>query len=133
MSWGLSIEEAVKFHGHPGPWLLIGYRAGSIARSKLGPRDIHDLYCIVKVPNKVPYSCSIDGVQASACCTLGKGNIVTENGEDFEFVFVNRVSGDVLRLRLRKSVVVKLQSFKSLEEAFNYVMGLGDWELFELS
>jgi len=133
MEWGLTIEEAVRFHGHLGPWLVIGYRAGAIARDRLGPKDFHDLHCTVRVPNKVPYSCSIDGVQASASCTLGKGNITVEDSDDFEFLFVNIATKESLRLRLRRDLLAKLSSFRSIEEASKYVVGLGDWEIFELS
>lgn len=132
MKWGLTIEEAVKFHGHLGPWLMIGYRAGAIARDKLSPKDFHELHCTVRVPNKVPYSCSIDGVQASASCTLGKGNIVVEDSSDFEFVFVNTTTKESVKLKLRRDVITELLS-KSIEEAVKYVAGLGDWEIFELS
>ncbi|MEM0004925.1 MAG: formylmethanofuran dehydrogenase subunit E family protein [Desulfurococcaceae archaeon] len=133
MSWGLRIDEAARFHGHLGPWLIIGYRAGSIARTMLKPRDIHDLYCVVRVPSKTPYSCSVDGVQASASCTLGKGNIVIENRDDFEFVFTNNSTKKSIRIKLRREVLNKLKEFESIDEASRYVMGLKDWELFELS
>lgn len=133
MSWGLSLDEAIRFHGHLGPWLVIGYRAGVLAKSKLEPKDFHDIQCIVRVPSRIPYSCSIDGVQTSACCTLGKGNIVVEDCEGFEFIFINKVSKEVLRLKLRREVLDRLLSFKSIEEAVDYVKGLKDWELFELS
>jgi len=133
MNYGLTFEEAIKFHGHLGPWLLIGYRAGVIARNMLKPKDIHDLQCIVRIPCKIPYSCSIDGIQASTCCTLGKGNIIIENIEDFEFIFINTTSKELLKLKLRRDVLDKLLSLKSINEALNYVMGLGDWDLLELS
>jgi formylmethanofuran dehydrogenase subunit E len=111
---------------------MIGYRAGAIARDKLSPKDFHELHCTVRVPNKVPYSCSIDGVQASASCTLGKGNIVVEDSSDFEFVFVNTTTKESVKLKLRRDVITELLS-KSIEEAVKYVAGLGDWEIFELS
>ncbi len=133
MNCGLTFEEAIKFHGHLGPWLLIGYRAGIVARNRLKPKDIYDLQCIVRIPGKIPYSCSIDGIQASTCCTLGKGNIIIENIEDFEFIFINTTSKETLKLKLRRDVLDKLLSLKSINEALNYVMGLGDWGLFELS
>jgi formylmethanofuran dehydrogenase subunit E len=132
MGWGLTVEEAIKFHGHKGPWLAIGYRAGLMAREKLRLRDIHDLLCVVRIPNRIPYTCSIDGVQASACCTMGKGNIVFENSNNFEFEFINRVSGDKLRLRIKRDVIENLQKFRSLEEAWEYIMKLNEQGLFEL-
>ncbi len=103
MSWGLAIEEAVRFHGHLGLWLLMGCRAGEIAKSRLKPSNLHELHCIVRVPNGVPHSCSIDGVQASTSCTLGEGDIVVERGEGFEFAFINKASKEVLRLRVKKA------------------------------
>jgi formylmethanofuran dehydrogenase subunit E len=130
---GLTFEEAIKFHGHLGPWLLIGYKAGVVAKNRLKPNDIHDLRCIVKIPYKIPYSCSIDGIQASTCCTLGKGNIIVENSEDFEFIFINIASKESLKLKLRKNVLDKLLNIKSINEALSYIMGLGDWDLFESS
>jgi formylmethanofuran dehydrogenase subunit E len=132
VSYGLTIDEASRFHGHLGPWLVIGYRAGQIARDRLKPSDFHDLRCIVKVPCKIPFSCSIDGVQASACCTLGKGNITIEDKEDFEFIFTNSETGETLKLRLKREVLSKLSSFKSTDEAVSYVKALREWELFEL-
>jgi formylmethanofuran dehydrogenase subunit E len=133
VKWGLTIEEAVKFHGHLGPWLAIGYRAGAIARDKLNPKVFHELHCTVRVPNKVPYSCSIDGVQASASCTLGKGNIAIEDSSDFEFVFVSATTKESMKLKLKRSVIDRLLSFKSIEEAVKYIVGLEDWEIFESS
>jgi formylmethanofuran dehydrogenase subunit E len=133
MSWGLTLDEAVKFHGHLGPWLVIGYRAGIVARNMLKPKDIHALQCIVRIPSKVPYSCSVDGVQASTCCTLGKGNIIVEDREDFEYIFINNITKKSLRLRLRREVLSKLSSFESIDEASTYIRRLEDWELFELS
>ena len=133
MSWGLTLDEAVKFHGHLGPWLVIGYRAGIVARNMLKPKDIHALQCIVRIPSKVPYSCSVDGVQASTCCTLGKGNIIVEDREDFEYIFINNITKKSLRLRLRWEVLSKLSSFESIDEASTYIRRLEDWELFELS
>ena len=67
-----------KFHGHLGPYAVLGYRMGLIARSTFPER----IYAIVHSGTKRPLSCLADGVQMSSCCTLGKSNItVMEDGE----------------------------------------------------
>ncbi len=133
MKWGLSLEEAARLHGHLGPWLAIGYRAGSIARRELEPRDPREVLCIARIPAEIPYTCSLDGLQASIGCTAGKLNLVLENSSDFEYVFIHRGSGRRIVLKLRREVIEALKSVKSLEEGARYVEVLEPWELFELS
>ncbi|MDH5816361.1 MAG: formylmethanofuran dehydrogenase subunit E family protein [Candidatus Nezhaarchaeota archaeon] len=133
MNWGLSLEEAIRFHGHLGPWLVIGYRCGELARRILKPNDHHDLICIIKIPAKTPFACSIDGVQASTSCTAGKMNIRVEESDDFEYIFTKHSSGETIKLKVRKEIVDKLTSTLSLEEAAKKIMELDLWSLFELS
>ncbi len=67
-----------KFHGHLGPYAVLGYRMGLMARRRFPER----IYAIVHSGTKRPLSCLADGVQMASCCTLGKNNItVLENGE----------------------------------------------------
>ena len=70
-----------RFHGHIGPYLVLGYRAGLIANRILGDdpfaRRAHSMTGF-----KPPISCFTDGIQLGSCCTLGKGNItVSDEGE----------------------------------------------------
>ena len=133
MFFGLTLDEAVRFHGHRGPWLVIGYRAGVRAREVLEPETEHDLFCIVRVPKKTPYTCTVDGVQASAGCTLGKLTISVEDSESVEFEFRNRVTGKKLLLRLRSSVgelVEELCSREGLEAGAKWVEKADLRELF---
>jgi hypothetical protein len=68
------LEQAAVFHGHLGPWLALGLRAGTHARRtfKVSP---FELTAKVHCPERPPYSCFIDGVQFGSGCTMGKGNI----------------------------------------------------------
>ncbi|MDD1771463.1 MAG: formylmethanofuran dehydrogenase subunit E family protein [Methanomassiliicoccales archaeon] len=67
-----------KFHGHLGPYVVIGYRMGTAARERYPGR----IFAIVFCGSKRPISCIADGVQFSSCCTLGKSNIkVVEDGQ----------------------------------------------------
>jgi formylmethanofuran dehydrogenase subunit E len=67
-----------KFHGHLGPYAVLGYRMGLTARRMFPER----IYARVHSGTKRPLSCLADGVQMSSCCTLGKNNItVLEDAE----------------------------------------------------
>ncbi len=60
-----------KFHGHLGPFAVLGYRMGLLARRRFDQR----IYARVHSGTERPMSCLADGVQMSSCCTLGKNNI----------------------------------------------------------
>jgi len=69
------IRSAVRFHGHLGPFLVLGLRMGLAAVKVLRPHGLHDLSAIVWSSRSPPQSCVVDGIQFSSGCTLGKGNI----------------------------------------------------------
>jgi formylmethanofuran dehydrogenase subunit E len=67
-----------RFHGHLGPYVVVGYRMGQLARQRLEGK----LMAISFTGTKPPLSCLVDGIQFSSGCTLGKGNIaIHDNGE----------------------------------------------------
>jgi formylmethanofuran dehydrogenase subunit E len=67
-----------KFHGHLGPFAVLGYRMGQLARRRFTQR----IYARVHSGTERPLSCLADGVQMSSCCTLGKNNItLLEDGQ----------------------------------------------------
>jgi formylmethanofuran dehydrogenase subunit E len=68
------LANARNFHGHLGPWLVIGMRAGSYARRRFKCSPF-ELTATVLCPAKPPVRCIIDGIQLSSGCTMGKGNI----------------------------------------------------------
>jgi len=76
------LERAVDFHGHLGPFLVLGLRMGIIARSALAPKGLVDMNALVFVELCPPASCTIDGVQVSSGCTLGKGTIEVSESND---------------------------------------------------
>jgi len=134
MTFGLTLEEAARLHGHKGPWLVLGYRAGLRAREYLNPTTEHDIICIARVPKKTPYTCTIDGIQAAAGCTLGKLTIFVEDCRDIELEFVNRVNGKKLVLRLRshiRDIIEELNRKKGLEASAEWVEKVPLQELFE--
>jgi len=82
---GLNREEILvrieDFHGHLGPYVILGFRAGQLALRSLGAVGYFDLEARVWSGTKPPLSCFADGVQLGSGCTTGKGNLVVEAGE----------------------------------------------------
>ncbi len=76
----LSYKETVRFHGHDGPFLALGYRLGKHLYRKLKPIGIMELHIVVTAKPRKPFTCLIDGLQCSTLATMGKGNIVLEKG-----------------------------------------------------
>jgi len=87
----LSYSETVRFHGHDGPFLALGYRLGKFLARLLKPRGIMDLKITVETRMKKPYTCIIDGLQCATFATLGKGNLIPKHavGSDI-FVHVQK-------------------------------------------
>ncbi|HTW92170.1 MAG TPA: formylmethanofuran dehydrogenase subunit E family protein [bacterium] len=117
-----SLAAAARFHGHLGPWLALGLKAGLRARRELGASPF-ELTAHVFCPARTPYSCFIDGVQVGSGCTLGKGNIsyVRASGCRVEFrrgggrsspVRARRVEPAGLVYRLRSEVWDELHDGK---------------------
>ncbi len=74
----LSYSETIRFHGHDGPFLALGYKLGSFLVGRHQPKGIMDFRITVKTITKKPFTCLIDGLQCSTFATLGKLNILVK-------------------------------------------------------
>ena len=76
----LLIENAVKLHGHLGPFLVIGVRMGEIAKRhlKVDEENSRELHANIRIPLSTPFSCVIDGIQATTSCTVGNQKLKIE-------------------------------------------------------
>ena len=76
----LLIENAAKLHGHLGPFLVIGVRMGEIAKRhlKVDQENSRGLQANIKTPLSTPFSCVIDGIQATTSCTVGNQKLKIE-------------------------------------------------------
>ena len=81
-----SVEELAKFHGHLGPFIVLGYRMGRFA---LGYFDKNPfaLAATVYCSGTPPESCLVDGVQLGSGCTFGKRNIEISTSSFIEVMF----------------------------------------------
>ncbi len=91
---GLSYQETIRFHGHNGPFLALGYRLGKFLVKRHKPKGIMDFKITVKTNLKKPFTCLIDGLQCSTMATLGKGNISAINSGKPSITITVRMRGE---------------------------------------
>lgn len=128
----LTLEEASKFHGHLGPFLLLGFEAGSLGKELVKALSDKELEALVIVPLNTPYSCMIDGVQCSTGCTLGKLNINIINSPKFEVIIKNKRNGKIAIIKVKRSIIDKLKSIRDMRKAVEMLKGLKLREIFEI-
>ncbi|WP_455286417.1 FmdE family protein [[Eubacterium] cellulosolvens] len=84
------LERAKDFHGHIGPFLVIGVRAGLAGLRELQTtKESEDLSATALLTYSVPYSCMLDGIQVATGCTIGNKRLRFENSSNFIISFEN--------------------------------------------
>jgi formylmethanofuran dehydrogenase subunit E len=81
------MEALRRFHGHLGPYVVMGFRMGQLARVAF-PKKI---FATVYSGTKRPRSCMADGVQFASCCTVGKNNLALIEGNEARAMFTDGV------------------------------------------
>ena len=109
----ITLNEAIKFHGHLGPYLILGILAGKFAVKKLRCKRYFGLNVKVYGANKKPKSCLIDGLQLSTGATYGKGNIQKFNGPIIRIEFYNQLSRKRISLKLKDGLRQILEATKT--------------------
>ena len=65
--WSETLQDkAVKFHGHDGPFMIIGLRMGLVALRQLNAHGWFDLQYRVRLRWRPPDVCILDGIQVSS-------------------------------------------------------------------
>jgi len=106
------VKTAADFHGHLGPFLVIGVRMGLI-----GLRELHanrgdlKLHALAMLERAVPFSCTIDGIQVVTQCTVGNGRLQIES--------VKNKFAASFQLNQKKEVTITLKpaKFEELKNA----------------
>ena len=101
------LNKAAEFHGHLGPFLVIGVRMGLLAKRTINSDGFNDLSVTVKTGSKPPLSCVADGIQVATGCTLGKGNVAIRDLKEVSSTFATK----------RRIILVKIRTdaIQSLE------------------
>lgn len=120
MSYKIRLDEAVRFHGHLGPYLVLGLRAGELALKKLKAKKYIGLNVEVYGADKKPRSCLIDGLQLATGATYGKGNIQRRRAKEIKIIVCN--------LENKKKIVLFLS--EELKKRLNNLRGHSDSEKF---
>jgi formylmethanofuran dehydrogenase subunit E len=123
------LKRVVEFHGHLGPFLILGVKAGLYANSLLG-KDCFKTTAIVATEPSPPTSCFIDGVQFVTGCTMGKRNIKLRKGRSISVTFLK--DGKTIKLRLRDNVLESISRITSEEESRKESLKLADRPISEL-
>ncbi|UCE15726.1 MAG: hypothetical protein JSV12_07635 [Candidatus Bathyarchaeota archaeon] len=132
------LEKAADFHGHFGPFLVIGVRMGLIGIRRLEAKKYDGkLRVTAMLEHSVPFSCAIDGIQVTTKCTIGnkKLKLIDSSGIAAKFelqhkgqvtVMVNPVAFNRLKRRLLSENVPP----EKMEKLARMVASMPEEELF---
>jgi formylmethanofuran dehydrogenase subunit E len=120
----INLKEAVSFHGHLGPYLVLGLLAGEYALRKLNCKKYFGLEIKVWGADKKPKSCLIDGLQLSTGATYGKGNIRKLSGRSIVIFFKKKDAKQSMRLRLTRELINRLDSLSGHSDSEKFAKGL---------
>jgi len=132
-----AIHAAESLHGHLGPFLVIGVRMGRLALKTLGigTSRSDELRADVNVPLSTPFSCIIDGIQATTQCTIGNQKLkVNDSEEEIVAYFERKNPNRALKIRLKpkiaEGIVGRMSHGSSAEELAREVARLRESGLF---
>ncbi|MFH0738330.1 MAG: formylmethanofuran dehydrogenase subunit E family protein [Candidatus Omnitrophota bacterium] len=121
-----TLKEAISFHGHLGPYLILGILAGEYALKKLNSRKYFGLKVKVSGANKKPKSCLVDGLQLSTGATYGKGNIIKSGGTKIQIVFCALERNKSIKLELKNNLIKKLEGLKTHRDCEHFAKRLAN-------
>ncbi|MDH3364682.1 MAG: formylmethanofuran dehydrogenase subunit E family protein [Thermoplasmata archaeon] len=133
----MNSEETLKriseFHGHLGPFVVVGYRMGVMANRLLGA-DPFGKTALALTGGKPPKSCLIDGIQLSSGCTLGKGLIGVVDQGEVAAVFMSKGRKATYWISLKNAIAEQIAaaSHKELEPLAVGLYSLAEDELFDV-
>jgi len=120
------VREAVDFHGHLGPFLVIGVRMGLIGLRELKTTRGNPKLKATSISKlTVPFSCAIDGIQVTTQCTVGNGKLKLKGAQETvsaEFK-LNRERQVTVTLKptkfeeLKRSMPKSARSYKNIQLA----------------
>ena len=132
------IKKASGFHGHLGPFLVIGVRMGLIGLKELGLKQGSErLHVTVFLKYSVPFSCVLDGIQVTTGCTFGNQKLTLKDSSDIaaEFQLPNKkqvtvaVNQTTLN-RLKKKLLSEKVSNHEVRELAQLIASIPEKDLF---
>jgi formylmethanofuran dehydrogenase subunit E len=108
----LEIKNAENLHGHLGPFLVLGVKMARLAKKTLNvdKNKLWNMQVIAELPLITPFSCVIDGIQATTQCTVGNRKLeVMNSSEAIAAVFRLKSQDKALKIHVNKRVVEMLK------------------------
>ncbi len=107
-----SFEMALKFHGHKGPAMPMGLRAGLAAMKALGVERAKDKELVVESETGEGHAagCFVDGIMVATGATYGKGNIGKLGYNKMAFTLIDARTGRAVRVSLKPEFFEKALS-----------------------
>ena len=135
------LEKAAEFHGHLGPFLVIGVRIGLIGLRKIGRHDVDQLTINLSLPLHVPFSCIIDGLQFTTHCTIGNQKLSVKDSDNIQVRFKKENEKKEVKITLNKSILEEMKSQllgeslpdKEIRRLAWKIASLSEGKLFEIS
>ncbi|NWG10780.1 formylmethanofuran dehydrogenase subunit E [Candidatus Bathyarchaeota archaeon] len=132
------VEKAADFHGHLGPFLVIGVKMGKLAKETLNTKEKIISEVTAKTPLLTPFSCILDGIQATTNCTVGNQKLKIENSQkEIAARFKLQNSDDSLEATINpkviEDIVNKLSSGVSNEELAWEIAAMPENQLFKIN
>jgi len=124
------------FHGHLGPYVVLGYRASKLALSRLHHEGHFGIFADVYSSLKPPRSCFIDGIQIGSGCTLGKRNIKLFKSEKSPHARFSTYDGDSIKVFIRNyvpQIIDSLINVGGVEYAGDIILNMPADTLFYIS
>ncbi len=132
------IKKAADFHGHLGPFLVIGVRMGLIGLRELKlKKGTEKLHVAASLKYSVPFSCVLDGIQVTTGCTFGNQKLTLKNslGIAAEFQLPNKKQvtvavNQIVFSRLKKKLLSEKLSNHETEELAQLIAAIPEKDLF---
>ena len=135
------IEKAVDFHGHLGPFLVLGIRMGFIGLRELGANKGNPkLRVTVMTKPSVPFSCVVDGIQVVTKCTIGNRKLRLRNSPKKVVAKFQILEGNIVTVTLNLAKQEELErllsrhvSFQEMDKMIRNVISMPEKELFKVT
>jgi len=127
-------QRALEFHGHGGPFMVLGLRMGLLALRMLDAKGWFDIKCKVRLHWNPPDSCVIDGIQISTGCTTGKKNLeIYDEDEGISAEFTKQKKS--VKIKIKNEVLDNIKDIlekksEKLEELINKLKKADPSEIF---
>ena len=118
------LKKAIEFHGHLGPYLVLGLLSGELLLKRIKAKKHFGIKVKVYGANKRPKSCLIDGLQLSTGATFGKGNIRKLYGSSIKITACNLKNNKQAILLLKPDLIKGLKTLKGHRDSEDFARKL---------